>query len=178
MPMLHAWLAFPNSNSYPFHLIERDLVSGSIVEFGRSRAFMRRHGLGVLERAARFERDGDPGRAERMTPDTDPHAKPSRASLDHAPRIDPVREAGSCMGAKRNERDWPIPYRPLWSAQPRQADARSFGCQWQPPTQAGPSRHSGQVVELGNGAAAIHRVVADSDGGDPVGIAGCRPGQH
>ena len=58
-------------------LIERDLIAGAIVELGRARAFMRGHGLGVLQRAAGFEVGGDAGCSKRVTTDPDLHAKPA-----------------------------------------------------------------------------------------------------
>lgn len=40
------------SNHNPLHLVERDLVTCSVVELGRARAFVRGHELRVFERAA------------------------------------------------------------------------------------------------------------------------------
>jgi hypothetical protein len=54
------------SNLDPFDLIERDLIAGTVVEPGGTRAFVRRHGLRVFERAAGLEIRGDAGRAEDM----------------------------------------------------------------------------------------------------------------
>jgi len=45
----------PSSNSNSLDLIERDLIASSIVELCRTRAFMRRHGLSVTQRAPGFE---------------------------------------------------------------------------------------------------------------------------
>ena len=44
-----------SSNRNSFHLVERDLVAGAVVELGGARAFVRGHELGVFERAAGFE---------------------------------------------------------------------------------------------------------------------------
>jgi len=49
-------------------LVERDLVTGAIVEFSRARAFMRRHGLGILERGAGLEIGSDAGGGTRVEP--------------------------------------------------------------------------------------------------------------
>ena len=43
------------SNRNPLHLIEHDLVASAVVKLGGARAVVRRHGLGVFERAARLE---------------------------------------------------------------------------------------------------------------------------
>ena len=45
-------------------LIEGNLVPRAIIELGRAWAFMRGHGLGVFERAARVEISRDAGRPE------------------------------------------------------------------------------------------------------------------
>ena len=42
---------------------ERDLVAGAVVEFGRARALVRRHGLSIPQGAV-FEIGSDVGRAE------------------------------------------------------------------------------------------------------------------
>ena len=41
----------PRSNRDPLDLVKRDLIASPIIEFGRARAFVRRHGLRVLQRA-------------------------------------------------------------------------------------------------------------------------------
>jgi hypothetical protein len=46
--------------------IERDFIAHAIIELGGARAFVRGHGLGVLERTADFETGGDAGRPEHM----------------------------------------------------------------------------------------------------------------
>jgi hypothetical protein len=66
------------SNHNPLDLIERDFVAGAIVELRRARAFVRRHELGVFERPASFEIDGDAG----VTADLDVHANLGGAALD------------------------------------------------------------------------------------------------
>ena len=73
----------------PLDLIARDLVAGAIVKLRRSRAFVRRHYLGVFERAAGFEIGGDPRRAESMA--ADPNA---RAKIGGAPR----HSSTGCLG--------------------------------------------------------------------------------
>jgi hypothetical protein len=50
-----------SSNRNPLHLIERDLIAGAVVELGGARTFVRRHGLGVFERASGFQIGGDSG---------------------------------------------------------------------------------------------------------------------
>ena len=66
------------SDSYAFDLIERDRVASAIVEFCRARAFVRRHGLGVLQRTASFQVGRDAGGPKCMIADPDLHAKPGR----------------------------------------------------------------------------------------------------
>jgi hypothetical protein len=56
----------------PLDLIERDGVAGAVIELGRPRALVRRHGLCILERAAGLEIGGDAGRPEHMAPELDP----------------------------------------------------------------------------------------------------------
>jgi hypothetical protein len=55
---------------------------------------VRRHSLGVFERAAGFKVGGDPGGAEGVAADLDLHAKLPGAALDHAPGVDPVHGRG------------------------------------------------------------------------------------
>ncbi|MGA7263829.1 MAG: hypothetical protein WA709_24785 [Stellaceae bacterium] len=38
-------------NPYPFYFVERAFVASAVVELGRARAFVRGHGLGILEGA-------------------------------------------------------------------------------------------------------------------------------
>ena len=52
----------------PLDLVERDLVTGAVVELCRPRAFMRRHGLGILERGAGLEIGSDAGGGTRVEP--------------------------------------------------------------------------------------------------------------
>jgi hypothetical protein len=49
------YLRLYTSNRNSLHLIQCDLVTRAVIEFGRARAFVRGHGLGVFERAAGFE---------------------------------------------------------------------------------------------------------------------------
>ena len=48
-------------NRNPLDLIEGDVIAGAVVELGGARAFVRRHELGVFQRAAGFEVGGDAG---------------------------------------------------------------------------------------------------------------------
>ena len=53
----------------PFHLILGEPLLRAVVKFGRARALVRRHFLGMLERAAVREIGGDAGRPERVAAD-------------------------------------------------------------------------------------------------------------
>ena len=55
------------SNRNPLHFIKRDFVPSAVVELGGGRAFMRRHKLGVFQRAAGLQMGRDSG-----GPDTPP----------------------------------------------------------------------------------------------------------
>jgi len=77
-------------NRNPLDLIQRDPVTRAVVELCRSRAFVRCHGLGVLQSATSFEVCSDARGPKRMTSNPDLHGKPRRAALDHAPGVDPV----------------------------------------------------------------------------------------
>ena len=70
--------------------IKRDLVAGAIVELGGARAFVRGHGLSILQSAAGFKIGGDPGCSESVAADPDSRAEIGGASLDHAPGVDAV----------------------------------------------------------------------------------------
>src|SRR5260221_7079924 len=87
----------------PLDLIERDGVAGAVVEFGRARALVRRHGLGVLERPAGLEIGGDAGRPKDVAPELDPEAGLGRAPADHAIGVDAVhrRSAAPAGPAER-----------------------------------------------------------------------------
>jgi hypothetical protein len=56
-------------NRNPFDLVQRDLIASAVVKLGRAGAFMRRHGLSVLQRAAGFKIGGDTRGAECMGAD-------------------------------------------------------------------------------------------------------------
>jgi hypothetical protein len=91
------------SNRDPLNLIERDLVTGPIVQLCRARAFLRGHGLGVFDRAARLEIGGDAGRPEDVAPEL---ARLGRAPSDHLVGIDAMhRPVGqdSCSARCRAE---------------------------------------------------------------------------
>jgi hypothetical protein len=63
----------PRSNRNPLDLIKRNLIAGPIIELRCARAFMRRHGLRVFQRAAGFEIGRDPRGAKGMA--ADPYAR-------------------------------------------------------------------------------------------------------
>jgi hypothetical protein len=87
-------------NCNPFDLIERDLIASAIVELRRARAFVRGHGLRVLERSAGLEIGRDTRRAKCMTSNLDAHAEIRGAALNHAPGVDTVhRLVGQYVGA-------------------------------------------------------------------------------
>jgi hypothetical protein len=51
-------------NRNPLDLIKGDFIARAVIEFGRGRTFLRRHELGVFQRAAGFEISGDAGGAK------------------------------------------------------------------------------------------------------------------
>jgi len=53
-------------NPDPLDLIGRDLADGAVVELGGPRALVRRHRLGIFERAAGLGIGGGAGRVEHM----------------------------------------------------------------------------------------------------------------
>ena len=67
----------------PLDLILREPILGAVVKLGRARAFVCRHLLRVLERAAVAEISRDAGRAERMIADLRHDASGSGAAADH-----------------------------------------------------------------------------------------------
>ena len=71
-------------NRDPLNLIERDLIAGAIVELGGARAFVRGHGLRVLERPAGLEIGRDARSAKSVTADFDAHAEIRGTALNHA----------------------------------------------------------------------------------------------
>jgi len=78
------------SNRDPLDFIERDLIAGAVVELGRARALVRRHDLGVFERAADLEIRGDAGCTEYVAAELDPETGFGRAPADHAIGVDTV----------------------------------------------------------------------------------------
>jgi len=78
------------SDRNPLDLIERDLSAGTVIELGGARAFMRRHRLGVFERAAGFKVSRDAGCPEGVATNFDGQAQVGGPSPDHVPDIDPV----------------------------------------------------------------------------------------
>ena len=65
------------SDCNPLHLIERDLVAGTVIELGRAWPLVRGHRLGVLQRAAGFEIGGDARGAEDIAADPGARAEPA-----------------------------------------------------------------------------------------------------
>jgi hypothetical protein len=61
-PPRRLWQGRDLLNRNALDLIERDLVTGAIVELGGARALVRGHGLGVFKRAAGLEIGGDASR--------------------------------------------------------------------------------------------------------------------
>src|SRR5208337_4699126 len=89
-----------NSNRDSLNLIECNLIARSVIQLRRARTLVRRHRLGIFERAACFEVGRYPGRSERMAPDPDSRAEIGSAALDHAPCVDTVhRLVGQRAGA-------------------------------------------------------------------------------
>jgi hypothetical protein len=72
----------PFSDRNPLDLINCNLVAGAVIEFCRARAFMRSHGLRVLQRAAGFKIGGDARGAEGMATDPGARAELGGAALD------------------------------------------------------------------------------------------------
>jgi hypothetical protein len=62
-----ARLCFRPLNGYSSHLVERYLISPAVIELGRARTLVRRHGLSVL--ASRFQIGRYPRGAEGMAAD-------------------------------------------------------------------------------------------------------------
>ena len=83
-------LLFPPLDGYSFDLIERNFVAGAVIELGGARAFVRGHGLRVLERPAGLEIRGDPCGAKSMAADPNSHPEIGGAALNHAPGVDAV----------------------------------------------------------------------------------------
>ena len=77
-------------NDYALDLVERNLIAGPIVEFRRTRPFVRRHCLAAFEGTAVVEIGCDPRCAERVTADFGVEAGVPHAPADHAPGVDAV----------------------------------------------------------------------------------------
>src|SRR2546423_10838919 len=77
-------------NNDPLDLIEGDLVTGAVVEFGRARAFVCGHELRIFERAAGIHVGRNACGPKCMTINTPLEAHRSRTALDHAVGIDAV----------------------------------------------------------------------------------------
>src|SRR5712691_2608970 len=94
----------PRLDRDPLDLIDRDGVAGAIVELGRPRALVRRHGLGVLEGPAGLEISRDAGRPKDVTPELDSKAGLGGAPADHAIGVDAVhrRIAETAGSAERS----------------------------------------------------------------------------
>lgn len=86
--MRRRWL-----NHYPLDLIERDLVVGSIVKFGRTWAFMRGHGLRVFKGTTGFKIGGEASSAKGVAAELGLEAGLCRAATDHPIGVDPVHRA-------------------------------------------------------------------------------------
>jgi len=91
----------------PLNLIERDLVTGAVVQLGCARAFVRGHSLGIFERAAGLEVGSNPGRAKYVAPDLSVEASFGRAPADHLIGIDtvhrPIRQHSGSAGRRAEE---------------------------------------------------------------------------
>ena len=97
-----------NSNPDSLNFIECNLIARSVIQLRRARTLVRRHRLGIFERAACFEVGRYPGRSERMAPDPDSRAEIGSAALDHAPGVDTVHrlegELAGTAGGRAEER--------------------------------------------------------------------------
>ncbi len=85
----------------PFDLVERNLIVAAIVKLGRARTLVRRHLLGVLEKTAVEQIDGDAGRPEAVA--TEPGEEPGFRSPVSClrPRPPSVRNSGAFFSAAR-----------------------------------------------------------------------------
>ena len=68
----------------PLDLVERNLVTRAVIELGGARAFVRRHGLCVFERAAGLEVGGGCGSRSSLS------CRARRAALNHPPGVDAI----------------------------------------------------------------------------------------
>jgi hypothetical protein len=76
-----------NLNRDSLDLIERDLISSAVVKLGRARAGVRRHLLGLFQRAFVVQVIGDAGGAEGMATDRRFDSRQPSAAADHPPDI-------------------------------------------------------------------------------------------
>src|ERR1700719_1050908 len=75
------------SKPYSLHLVLGEPLLRAVVELGRARAFVCRHLLRVLKRAAVGEVGCDPGGAKRVTSNFCRDAGHGRAAADHPPGV-------------------------------------------------------------------------------------------
>lgn len=88
------------SKSNPLNLLQRDVVSRSVVEFRGARRFVRRNVSGRFKGTAVPQVHGDPSGTEAVIADAAFEASTFRTSLDDAERIDPGHaEFGDLAGA-------------------------------------------------------------------------------
>src|ERR1700730_14733386 len=74
LPTLSSWFG-KASDRYPLDLVEGDLITGTVVQLGGTRTFVRSHGLGVFERAASLKIGRDPSCPEGVAADLDLHSE-------------------------------------------------------------------------------------------------------
>src|SRR4029077_12126418 len=79
-----------HSEPDPLDLLLGKALLRSVVQLRRTRAFVRRHLLRMLERTAVGEVSGDPGGAEGVAANFRPAAGHRRAASDRPPGVDPV----------------------------------------------------------------------------------------
>ncbi len=88
------------SNRDPLHFIERDLITGPIIELRRARRFMRGNQLGIFHRAAGLKIGRDAGRPERVATGGGGESGRLRVPLHHP------QDVGTRHGVCR---DLPVP---------------------------------------------------------------------
>src|SRR5271166_6760321 len=81
------------SNRNALDLIERDLISGAVIQLRGARALVCGHKLRVFQRAAVVEISGDAGRTKTVATDAGLQASRSSAALNHVPGIDAVHRS-------------------------------------------------------------------------------------
>src|SRR5208282_3174176 len=80
----HFHFPSPKLDRNSLNFIERDLIASAVIELRRARAFVRSHGLRVLERPASLEISCNAGGAKGVTADFDAHAEIRGTALNHA----------------------------------------------------------------------------------------------